>query len=80
MFNTSKIKFMLIRTNRTLARLKLKDVNFKICCNTSQERVSEWKLLGVTVDMISIQMNMYLHEITAKNTYSCLSIPKKLKR
>ena len=62
---------MLITSNQLSARHKRKDdEQLQICCdNTELERVTEWKLLGLTID-----------ENLRLNNHSHLSILKKLKR
>ena len=50
-FNTGKTKFMLIASKQLSVRHKLKDKQLQICCNNTElERVTEWKLLGLTID------------------------------
>ena len=45
---------MLITSNQLSARHKLKDEQLEICCNNTElERVTEWKLLGLTIDLKS---------------------------
>ena len=42
---------MLISSNQLLGRHKLKDEQLQICYdNTELERVTEWKLLGLSID------------------------------
>ena len=78
-FNTGKIKFVLIASNQLSSRHKLKDEQLQICCNSTElERVTEWKLLGLTVDE-NVTLNNYISKML-KNSYSHLSILKNLKR
>ena len=78
-FNTSKIKFMLIASRQLSVRHQLKDEQLHICCNnTGLERVTEWKLLGLTIDE-NLTLNNHISKIL-KDSYSHLSILKKLKR
>ena len=50
-FNTGKAKFMVISSNQLSTCHKLKDEQLHICCNNNKlERVTEWKLLGLTID------------------------------
>ena len=50
-----------------------KDEQVKICCNhITLERVSEWKLLGVTIDE-NLTLNKHV-SLLLKNCYSYLSI------
>ena len=50
-FDTYKLNFMLISSNQLSARHKLKDEQLQMCCNNTElERVTEWKLLGLTID------------------------------
>ena len=50
-FDNGKTKFMLIASKQLSIRHKLKDKQLQICCNNTElERVTEWKLLGLTID------------------------------
>ena len=50
-FNIGKTKFMLITSKQLSTRHKLKNEQLQICCNTTEpERITEWKLLGLTID------------------------------
>ena len=50
-FNTGKTRFMLISSNQLSTRHKVKDEQLQICHNNTElERVTEWKLLGLTID------------------------------
>ena len=70
---------MLITSNQLSARHKLKDEQLKICCtNTELERVTEWKLLGLTIDE-NLTLNNHISKML-KHSCSHLSILKKLKR
>ena len=78
-FNTGKTKFLLISSNQLSARHKLKDEQLQICCNdTELERVTEWKLLVLTIDE-DLTLNSHISKIL-KDSYSHLSILKTLKR
>ena len=78
-FNTGKTKFMLIASKQLSVRHKLKDKQLQICCNNTElERVTEWKLLGLTIDE-NLTLNNHISKIL-KDSYSHLSILKKLKR
>ena len=78
-FNTGKIKFMLISSNQLSARQKLKDEQLQTCCNNTEiERVTEWKLLGLTIDE-NLTLNSHISKML-KDSYSHLSILKKLTR
>ena len=78
-FNTSKTKFMFISSNQLSARHKLKDEQLQICGNNTElERVAEWKLLGLTIDE-NLTLNNHISKML-KDSYSHLSILKKLKR
>ena len=78
-FNTGKTKFMLISSNQLSARHKLKDEQLQICCNNTEiERLTEWKLLGLTIDE-NLTLNNHISKML-KDSYSHLSILKKLKR
>ena len=70
---------MLIASKQLLARHKLKDEQLQnICCNNTEiERVTEWKLLCVTIDE-NLTLNNHISKIL-KDSYSLLSILKKLK-
>ena len=60
-------------------RHKLKNEQLQICCNTTEpERITEWKLLGLTIDG-NLTLNNHISKIL-KDSYSHLSILKKLKR
>ena len=42
---------MLITSKQLSTRHKLKNEQLQICCNTTEpERITEWKLLGLTID------------------------------
>ena len=78
-FNTGKTKFMLITLNQLLAQHKLKDEQLQICSNNTElERVTEWKLLGLTIHE-NLTLNNHIPKLL-KDSYSHLSILKKLKR
>ena len=65
-FNTGKIKFVLIASNQLSTRHKLKDEQLQICCNSTElERVTEWKLLGLTVDE-NVTLNNHISEMLKK--------------
>ena len=50
-FNTGKIKFMLIASKQLLAGHKNNDEQIQICCNNTElEKVTEWELLGLTIN------------------------------
>ena len=76
---TGRTKFILIASKQLLARHKLKDEQLQnICCNNTEiERVTEWKLLCVTIDE-NLTLNNHISKIL-KDSYSLLSILKKLK-
>ena len=58
---------------------KLKDEQLQICCNNTElERVTEWKLLGLTIDE-NLTLNNHISKIL-KDSYLHLTILKKLKR
>ena len=75
-FNTGKTKFMLIASKQLSVRHKLKDEQLHICCNN--KRVTEWKLLGLTIDE-NLTLNNHISKIL-KDSYLHLTILKKLKR
>ena len=78
-FDNGKTKFMLIASKQLSVRHKLKDKQLQICCNNTElERVTEWKLLGLTIDE-NLTLNNHISKIL-KDSYSHLSILKKLKR
>ena len=78
-FNTGKTEFMLIASKQLLARHKLKDEQLQICCNNTElERVTEWKLLGLTIDE-NLTLNNHISKML-KDSYLHLSTLKKLKR
>ena len=73
-FNTGKTKFMLITSKQLSIRHKLKDEQLHICCNNTElERVTEWK------PNENLTLNNHISKIL-KDSYSHLSILKKLKR
>ena len=75
-FNTGKTKFMLIASKQLSVRHKLKDEQLQIRCNsTDLERVTEWKLLGLTTDE-NLTRNNHISKML-KGSYSHLSILKK---
>ena len=77
-FNTGKTKFMLITSKQLSVRHKLKDEQLQIRCNsTDLERVTEWKLLGLTTDE-DLTLNNHISKML-KDSYSHLSILKKPK-
>ena len=70
---------MLITSNQLSARHKLKDEQLEICCNNTElERVTEWKLLGLTIDE-NLTLNNHISKML-KGSYSHLSILKKPER
>ena len=70
---------MLILSKQLSVRHKLKDEQLQICCNNTElERVTEWKLLGLTIDG-NLTLNNHISKIL-KDSYSHLNILKKLKR
>ena len=74
-FNTGKTKFMFISSNQLSARHKLIDEQLQICCNNTElERVTEWKLLGLTVDE-NLTLSNHISKML-KGSYSHLSILK----
>ena len=78
-FNTGKTEFMLIASKQLLTRHKLKDEQLQICCNNTElERVTEWKLLGLTIDE-NLTLNNHISKML-KGSYSRLIILKKFKR
>ena len=78
-FNTGKTKFMLILSKQLSVRHKLKDEQLQICCNNTElERVTEWKLLGLTIDE-NLTLNNHISKML-KDSYLHLSILKNLKR
>ena len=52
---------MLITSNQLSARHKFKDEQLQICCNkTKLERVTEWKLLGLTIaENLTLKTTIY---------------------
>ena len=77
-FNTGKTKFMLITSKQLSVRHKLKDEQLQIRCNsTDLERVTEWKLLGLTTDE-DLTLNNHISKML-KDSYSHLRILKKPK-
>ena len=79
MFNNGKTKFMLISSNQLSARHKLKTEQLQICFNNIElERLTERKLLGLTIDG-NLTLNNHISKIL-KDSYSHLSILTKLKR
>ena len=78
-FNNGKTKFMLISSNQLSARHKLKNEQLQICFNNIElERLTERKLLGLTIDG-NLTLNNHISKIL-KDSYSHLSILTKLKR
>ena len=78
-FNTGKTKIIFIASKQLSVRHKLKDEQLYICFyNTELERVTKWKLLGLTTDE-NLTLNNHISKIL-KDSYSHLSILKKLKR
>ena len=70
---------MLITSNQLSARHKLKDEQLQICCNnTKLERVTEWKLLALTIDE-NLTLSNHISKML-KDSHSHLSILKNLKR
>ena len=70
---------MLITSKQLSTRHKLKNEQLQICCNTTEpERITEWKLLGLTIDG-NLTLNNHISKIL-KDSYSHLSILKNLKR
>ena len=70
---------MLIASKQLAARHKLKDEQLQIRCNsTDLERVTEWKLLGLTTDE-NLTRNNHISKML-KDSYSHLSILKNPKR
>ena len=70
---------MLIASKQLSVRHKVKDEQLHICCNNTElERVTEWKLLGLTIDE-NLTLNNHISKIL-KYSYSHLSILKKCKR
>ena len=70
---------MLITSKQLSARHELKYEQLQICCsNTELERVTEWKLLGLTIDE-NLTLNNHISKIL-KDSYLHLSILKNLKR
>ena len=68
---------MLITSNQLSARHKLNDEQSRVCCNnTDLERLTEWKLLGLTIDE-NLTLNNHISKML-KDFYSHLSILKKL--
>ena len=77
--NTGKTKIMFVASKQLLARHKLKDEQLQICCNNTElERVTEWKLLGLTIDE-NLTLNNHISKML-KDSYLHLSTLKKLKR
>ena len=77
--NTGKTKFMLITWNQLSAQHKLKGEQLQICCNNIEiGRVTEWRLLGLTIDE-NLTLNNYISKML-KDSYSHFSILKKFKR
>ena len=67
---------MLITSNQLSARHKLKDEQLEICCNNTElERVTEWKLLGLTIDLKSNIEQPYI-----KNAKKLLLVLKHSKK
>ena len=78
-FDNGKTKFMLIASKQLSVRHKLKDKQLQICCNNTElERVTEWKLLGLTIDE-NLTLNNHISKML-KDSYSHLNILKKLRR
>ena len=70
---------MFISSNQLSARHKLKDEQLQISWNNTElERVTEWKLLGLIIDEY-LTLNYHISKML-KDSYSHLSILKKLKR
>ena len=70
---------MLITSNQLSARHKLKDEQLEICCNNTElERVTEWKLLGLTVDLKSNIEQPYIKN--AKKLLFALKHSKKTQK
>ena len=76
---------MFISSNQLSARHKLIDEQLQICCNNTElERVTEWKLLGLTIDE-NLTLSNHISKITtiyqnAKRLLFALKHSKKLKR
>ena len=78
-FSIGKTKLMLIASKQLLTRHKLKDEQLQICCNNTElERITECKLLGLTIDE-NLTLNNHISKIL-KDSYLHLSILKNLKR
>ena len=72
-FDIGKIKFMLLTTKHTPVWHKLRDEQFKIYCNGIKlEKVSEWKLLGITIDE-NLALSNHIPKVL-KNSYLHLSV------
>ena len=77
-FNTGKTKFMLIASKQLSAGHKINDEQIQICCNNTElEKVTEWELLGLTINE-NLTLNNHISKML-KDSYSHLSILKKLK-
>ena len=74
-FNTGKTKFMLITSKQLSTRHKLKDEQLQICCNNTElERVTELKLIGLTINE-NLTLNNHISEML-NDSYSHLRILK----
>ena len=77
--NITKTKVMLISTPQMSKYHQLKEEKVNVKCNNiTLERVSEWKLLGVTLDE-HFQLDKHYSKL-CKDCYFSLSMLKKLKR
>ena len=68
-FHTGKTEVLLITANQVYVQHKLRDQQFKVCCNNiTLERAGEWKRLGVTTAE-NLKLNEHVSQLL-KNCYS----------
>ena len=76
-FSSAKTKVMIISTTQMSNHHQLKEEKISVKCNIIPERVSQWKLLGITLDKKFLDKHI---SKLLKDCYSSLSMLKKLKR
>ena len=78
-FNSVKAKVMVISTPKISKHHQLQKEKLSVKCNNiTLERVSEWKLLGITLDE-HFHLDKHISKLL-KDCYSSLSMLKKSKR
>ena len=75
-FSSAKTKVMIISTTHMSNHHQLKEEKISVKCNIIPERVSQWKLLGITLDKKFLDKHI---SKLLKDCYSSLSMLKKLK-